>query len=296
MHPVISVAHSHILIDDRRLEVISAGDPAAPAFVFHGGTPSVGTPYEPSVRAVLDHGFRWLSYSRPGYAGSDPASGRTVADAATDVAAILDECGADRFVTVGWSGGGPHALACAALLPERCVAAATIAGVAPYGVPFDWYAGMGPENVEEFSLAVAGDPGLSNWLDNEARDLASVSGEDVADALGGLISEVDRASLTGEFASWLAESIRAAVSSGIAGWRDDDLAFVSDWGFDLAGLTRPVFVWQGDEDRMVPFAHGEWLASSLPTAVPRLMRGEGHLSVAVAAFDRIVADLAGQLG
>lgn len=295
MHSVIPFAHSQIMLDNRRLEVFSAGEPAAPAFVFHGGTPSAGTPHEPSVRAVLEHGFRWLSYSRPGYSGSDPAPGRRVADAATDVAVILDEFGADRFVTVGWSGGGPHALACAALLPDRCLAAATIAGVAPYEVPFDWYAGMGPENVEEFSLAVTGDPGLSSWLENEARDLASVSGRDVADSLGGLISEVDRASLTGEFADWLAGSLRTAVSSGIAGWRDDDFAFVSDWGFDLANLTRPVYVWQGDEDRMVPFAHGEWLASSLPTAVARLMTGQGHLSVAVAAFGRIVAELAGEL-
>ena len=287
--------HAQIRNGARRLEVIAAGDPAAPAFVFHEGTPSAGTPYEPSARAVLDSGFRWVSYARPGYAGSDPAPGRRVADAAADVAVILDELGANRFVTVGWSGGGPHALACATLLPERCIAAATIAGVAPFEVPFDWYAGMGPENVEEFSLAVAGDPGLSDWLTNEARDLASVSGADVADSLGGLISDVDRASLTGEFADWLAGALRAAVREGIAGWHDDDFAFVSNWGFDLAGLTRPVFVWQGDEDRMVPFAHGEWLASSLPTAVPRLMPGQGHLSVAVAAFDRIVAELADEL-
>jgi pimeloyl-ACP methyl ester carboxylesterase len=107
------------------------------------------------------YGLRTVLHARPGYAGSTPLPGRSVADVAADVAVVVDALGADEFVTVGWSGGGPHALATAALLPDRCLGAATIAGVAPYAAAgLDWLAGMGVENIEEFGAAVAGEPAL----------------------------------------------------------------------------------------------------------------------------------------
>ena len=206
---------------------------------------------------------------------------------------ILDAIGADRFVTMGWSGGGPHALACAALLPERCAAAASLAGVAPYPAEgLDWLAGMGNENIEEFSAAIAGEAALTAALEKMAPDLKAIRGADVAAALGGLVSDVDKRALTGEFADKLAASFRRAVSNGIDGWRDDDLAFTRNWGFDLATIACPVAVWQGGEDRMVPFSHGQWLAAHIPTARAHLYPDEGHLSLAVASLDRIVADLA----
>ncbi len=174
-------------------------------------------------------------------------------------AAILDQLAAPHFVTAGWSGGGPHALACAVLLPGRCLAAATIAGVAPHLADgLDWLAGMAQENVAEFSAARQGEAALSRLLSPEAALLAQVTPEQVTAALGGLVSEVDRAALTGGYAAFTAESFRAAVAAGIAGWRDDDLAFVSDWGLSLdsAVAAVPVSIWQGDQDAMVPFAHG----------------------------------------
>jgi pimeloyl-ACP methyl ester carboxylesterase len=232
-------------------------------------------------------------YSRPGYAGSTPRPGRSVADAAADVAVVLDALGADTFVTMGWSGGGPHALACAALLPGRCVAATSLAGVAPYPAQgLDWLAGMGAENIEEFSAAMNGEQALSAALQKMAGDLETIQGADVAAALGGLVSDVDKRALTGEFADTLAESCRRAVSAGIAGWRDDDLAFTRNWGFDLESIRCPVAVWQGGQDRMVPFSHGQWLAARIPTAQVHLYPDEGHVSLAVASLDRIVADLA----
>jgi pimeloyl-ACP methyl ester carboxylesterase len=289
---VTDISYQQVLSGGRRLDAVSAGPSDAVAFVFHGGTPTAAVPYQPAVDAVLARGLRYVGYSRPGYAGSDPQPGRAVADAAADVAAILDQLGAAEFVTAGWSGGGPHALACAALLPQRCKAAATIAGVAPYPAEgLDWLAGMGKENHEEFGAALQGEQALTPWLETAALELTQITAPEVAAALGDLISAVDRASLTGEFAAWAAALFRAAVSTGVAGWRDDDLAFVTPWGFDLAAITGPVFIWQGDQDRMVPFDHGRWLATQVAGSTARLLPGEGHLSIAVGAFERIVDEL-----
>ena len=249
-------------------------------------------------------------YARPGYAGSTARPGRTVADATGDVAALLDELGAQRFVTIGWSGGGPHALACGTLLAGRCVAAGVLAGVAPYRADgLDWMAGMGAGNVAEFGAALAGEEALTKFLAAEAPGLAHVRAADVAAALGDLVSDVDIAALTGDFAGYLAASFRAAVSggpttgrgdaegegdpagdAGIAGWRDDDLAFVRGWGFRPAA-TAPTVIWQGDRDRMVPYAHGEWLAAHVTGARAHLLPGEGHLSL-IGAYDSIVAEIA----
>jgi pimeloyl-ACP methyl ester carboxylesterase len=227
-----------------------------------------------------------------------------VVDVAEDIAAVLDDLGADAFVTAGWSGGGPHALVCAAALPGRCLAAASIAGVAPYQAKgLDWLAGMGPENVAEFGAAVRGEAALTAFLDHEAAMLSTLTGESVAKSLGGLVIEADQAVLTGEFADHVAASLRASMNSGIAGWRDDDLAFTKDWGFSLgwaapalaaqaqAQTPAPVAIWQGDQDRMVPFAHGQWLAANIRGARVHLMPGDGHLSMTVSAFDRILDDL-----
>jgi len=232
--------------------------------------------------------------ARPGYGESTPRPGRRVADVTQDVAAVLDELGAPHFVTVGWSGGGPHALACAARLPGRCLAAATMAGVAPFTAEgLDWLAGMGEENVTEFGAAVAGVEQLTDHLDTEAADLATITGPEVADGFGDLVSAADKAAATGEFADYLAASFRASVRTGTAGWRDDDLAFVADWGFTIAdaGAGAPVAVWQGDQDMMVPWAHGSWLAAHVPRARAHLLPGEGHLTLGLTSFGAILDDL-----
>ena len=149
--------------------------------------------------------------------------------------AILDHIQAGPFVTAGWSGGGPHALACAAMLPGRCLAAASIAGVAPYGgVGLDWLGDMGPENVQEFTAAADGEAALAGLLEKGSDALRDITAAELAASMGGLLSEADNAVISGEFAEYLAASFRAAVATGTAGWRDDDLAFVRDWGFPSA--------------------------------------------------------------
>lgn len=279
--------------DGRDLEVMRDGPLDGRTLVFHVGTPNAPDEFPLLSDALDDRGWQLVAYARPGYSASSRREGRSVADAATDVAIILDELGIDRFVTLGWSGGGPHALACAALLPDRCDAAASLAGVAPYDADgLDFLAGMGPENVEEFGAAARSRAELREFLERFADDLATVTAEQVGAMLGGLVDDVDRRALTGELAEAQARMLRRALSTGIAGWFDDDLAFVKPWGFELAQIAMPVSIWQGAHDRMVPFAHGEWLAAHVPGARVHLYDDEGHISL-VQQLPRILDDLAG---
>ena len=281
------------LADGRSLEVSVSGPEQATPLVIHHGTPSDRTQYRPFAEAAAVRGLRLVSYSRPGYGGSSRQPGRTIADCAADSLAIVEQLGAGRFYTAGWSGGGPHALACAVLLPDRVLACATIAGVGPFGVSgLEFLAGVGQENHEEFGAALAGPSELQGYLARQAQGFAGLTGEQVAAALGDLVSPVDVGALTGDFAAYLARTFRQAVSHGIWGWFDDDLAFTRPWGFDLDEIGVPVVVWQGGQDPMVPFAHGQWwLATHIPGARPRLLTEEGHLSIAVASFGKILDDL-----
>lgn len=277
--------------NERDGEILVEGPDSGPVLIFHNGTPTAAVPFPPLSAPATERGLRTVTFSRPGYAMSAPQPGRSVASVVVDTAAILDALNEERFLTIGLSGGGPHALACSALLPNRCAAAGTLGSSAPYGVAgLDWLAGMGPENIEEFGAAINGDERLNPYLEREAAGLREVTGSDLAAALGGLLSEVDKRALTDDYAEILAQSFRRAVSAGIAGWRDDDLAFTRPWGFDLDTIRVPVTIWQGDEDRIVPIAHGKWLAANIPGARWRLLPGDGHLSL-VTHLERVLDEL-----
>ncbi len=279
------------LADGRRLAGWASGGSAKAAVLLQVGTPSAGVPYEPMVDAATDRGLGFVTYSRPGYAGSTRRAGRTVADCSGDVVAVARELGLERLHVVGWSGGGPHALACAALLPDLVVSVATLAGVAPWSAEgLDWLDGMADENREEFGAAIRGTEALEEFLGSAAEDVRGRTGETIAEALGGLVTDVDRSALHGSLANYLASLFTAALSEGIWGWHDDDLAFVRDWGFPLDGIAVPVTIWQGRQDAMVPYAHGEWLARHVPGARARLLEGEGHLSL-VLRFGDVLDDL-----
>jgi pimeloyl-ACP methyl ester carboxylesterase len=268
------------------------GPEGAIPLLFHNGTPSSGQLYGPFVEAASQRGLRMVGFARAGYGKSTRNPGRSVADVAPDVAAILDELGADRFYTLGWSGGGPHALACAAMLPARLIGAATVGGLAPYNAAgLDWLAGMGQENVEMFRAALAGDHALRNLVERAAVWAANITPDEVVAALGDLVSDADRAVISGESAVWLADVFREAVRNGIWGWCDDEAALVRPWGFNLSDIGVPVAVWQGAQDRTTPFAHGEWLASHIPGVHPHLLPDHGHLSLGVASFGLLLDDL-----
>lgn len=286
------------LPDGRTLEILTGGDPAGFPWLYHPGSPSAAVPYAPFDEAARAAGLRLVTYSRPGYGGSTPrplpASGRPAfADDVADVEAILDALGAEEFVTLGWSGGGPRALACAALLAPRCRAATSLAGPAPYDA-IDWTAGMAPENVAEYAAAAQGPEAYEAFLEQEFLQMLNVTGEQIAAALGELLSDVDLAALTPELSEWLAATFRHAGAQGVVGVRDDGLAATGPWGFSVSDITAPVAIWQGREDRMVPFAHGEWLAENAPGAAAHLLDGEGHLSL-LARIDELLAELK-QLG
>ena len=280
------------LPDGRSIEVVVQGDEDGSLLIFHHGSPGSAQPFEPWDAAAAERGIAIAFPSRAGFGGSTRHEGRTVASAAADAAALADHLGRETFLTAGWSGGGPHALACAALLPDRVRAAATIAGVAPYEAEgLDWTAGMGEDNQIEYPLAARDPQELLRWMAPQASAMAKIEPEDVVSEMRSLMSGVDAAQVTGEFGANLAASFRSAFRHDAWGWYDDDLAFVGDWGFDVADIRVPVSVWQGREDLFVPITHGEWLAAHIPGARAHLRPEHGHLSLGIGAFGEILDDL-----
>jgi pimeloyl-ACP methyl ester carboxylesterase len=216
-----------------------------------------------------------VSYDRPGYGGSSPHPNRDVGSAAADVAAVADALGIDRFAVMGHSGGGPHVLACAARLPVRVTAVVSMAGPAPFGAEgLDWFAGMVDSGVASLRAAVAG---------RAEKERYEASGADYDPEF----TEADLAALAGEWA-WLDRVVGPAVAAGPGGLIADDLAYVTPWGFDPGEVVAPTLLVHGGRDRIVPCAHGEWLAQRCPDAELRLSADDGHVSVlglAVPALD-----------
>jgi pimeloyl-ACP methyl ester carboxylesterase len=279
------------LPDGRLLDMRVSGPADGLPLVFHHGTPGAATPIHALERAVHARGLRLVTTSRPGYGHSTRQPRRRVVDVVADTEAVLAALGAERCLTMGWSGGGPHTLACGARL-AAAAAVLVVAGVAPYDADgLDWMAGMGEENVVEFSAAVQGEDQLRPYLLHEGELLRDIRAADIVASMESLLPEVDRIALTGEFGEDTAAGFREAMRTGIDGWLDDDLAFTRPWGFSLAEVSVPTMIWQGDADLMVPFAHGQWLASRVPTASARLEIGEGHLSVGLGKLDAMLDEL-----
>jgi pimeloyl-ACP methyl ester carboxylesterase len=237
---------------------------------WHHGTPNLGAPPEPLFPAAAERGIRWMSYDRPGYGGSTPHPGRDVASAAADLASVADALGIERFAVMGHSGGAAHALACAALLPERVLAAVCVSGLAPYHAQgLDWFAGMGAAGAAELRAAATGRAALEEHL---------ASAEDDPE----LFTPADHAALAGAW-SWVLTVVEQAIEGGLGGMVDDDLAGVAPWGFDPGQVRPPVLFLHGGQDRMVPSSHGQWLARQTPSAELWLRPDDGHVSVLDAA-------------
>ncbi len=266
--------------DGRELAVQEDGDPTGrPVFSFHG-TPGSRLLYPPHVADARARGIRLIGYDRPGYGGSTPRRGRRMADVATDVGAIADSLGIERFGIWGHSGGGAPALACAALLPGRVVAASSLAGVAPLnGTGFDPLAGMGAANLEDFRLMMSDRAAWEAKTESDARELAHAGPDEMRQMLDSLLSDVDRPVLTPELLDFFQTQGGEGLRNGAAGMRDDNLSDVEPWGFELATIRGPVQVWHGTHDRFVPFTHGQWLATHVPHAEAHLEPEEGHLTL-----------------
>ncbi len=268
------------LPDGRALHAYQGGEPDGTLVIHHHGTPGSGLLRRQWADDAARRGLCLLGYDRAGYGGSSRHARRTVAHVAADIAALADSLGVDRFLTWGVSGGGPHALACAALLQDRVIAAVAVASVAPYDADgLDFLAGMGQDNLDEFGAAVEGEEVLRPYLEAQTAELLGASPDDLWEAMESLLPPVDRAALTGETAEFLHSSMTSGLRHSCDGWLDDDLAFVKPWGFDVAAIHVPVLVLQGEQDLMVPFAHGQWIARQLPAATVRLSPDDGHLSL-----------------
>ncbi len=282
------------LPDGRVLDVQVSGPADGTLFIWHHGTPGCLYQGEDKQRVLHSRGLRYASYSRAGTAGSTRNKGRAVADVAADMAAIADHLGADTFFTGGQSGGGPHALATGAGLPDRVLAVLAVCSVKPYVGQPDFLDGMGADNIEEFNLALAGEDALLPFLAEHRAGILDADAEGVIQTLDSLLPDVDRAVLTGEVGEDIIRNLQGGTEE-LYGWLDDDLAFTRDWGFALDSLRVPTYLWQGSADLMVPFHHGEWLAANIPGAVAHLEPGEGHLSIQVAKFEEMLDEVLAHL-
>jgi pimeloyl-ACP methyl ester carboxylesterase len=278
--------------DGRRLDVQVSGPVDGVPLLFHHGTPGSVTQLRGMQRAMTERSLRLVTYSRAGYGESSRRPGRSVVDITEDVVTVLDHLGVETFLVAGWSGGGPHALATAAALPQRVAGALVMAGVGAYGLAgLDFLAGMGEQNVVEFGLAIEGEPSLRPYLEREAVELRQAGPAELVEELSTLLPEVDRRVLSAEFGADMAGNFHEGLRPGVDGWVDDDLAFTRPWGFELSDVDVPVFLWQGTEDLMVPPSHGEWLAARIPGVTAHLEEGEGHLSLCVGAIGRMLDEL-----
>lgn len=266
--------------DGRRLRVAEYGPAGGrPIFSLHG-TPSCRFPHPVATADAAAKGIRLIGYDRPGYGGSTPQPGRSVGDVAADVAAIADDLGIERFAVYGFSGGGAPALACAARLPSRVVAAASLAGVAPYPADgLDWLEGAGELNVKEFQLMLNDRPAWDLACRQARDEMVAAEPDQVAAMLSSLLSPVDRAALDAPMVDWLVATAREGLRPGDEGMRDDNLSCAAPWGFDLTTIRVPVQLWHGAEDRFVPVSHGRWLAARIPGVDLQIEPALGHLSL-----------------
>lgn len=266
--------------DGRTLTVREGGDPEGFPVLSISGTPGSSMLYPPHIRDAAIQGIRLFSYDRPGYGGSTRQKSRKVADCAADIATVSDALGLERFAVWGISGGGPHALAAAALLPDRVIAVAALASVAPYDADgLDFLEGMGEQNVEEFGKIFEGEDVHRASMEKQREELLSATPEQLVELWQTLLGPSDREVATGVLAAFLLDHIRAGIGPSGDGWIDDDLAFVAPWGFDLASIRIPVQIWQGAQDQFVPYGHGVWLAEHIPGVDARLTAEDGHLTL-----------------
>ena len=268
--------------DGQTLCVESGGDPSGSPVLVHNGTPNSRLMMASWVRDAEQRGLRLLSYDRPGYGGSTARPGRIVADCAEDVRAIAAAFGIERLAVWGVSGGGPYALACAALLPDLVVAVATLCSPAPYGAAgLDYFAGMGDDNVDDTHLLLDDPEAAREKCRADREAMIAATPEWVHEGLASLLSPTDASALTLEVATELLAGFKSGLAPSDEGWWEDNIAELQPWGFDVSDIQIPVQLWHGAQDRFVPFQHGQWLAAHIPGVDAHLTDTDGHVTLTI---------------
>jgi pimeloyl-ACP methyl ester carboxylesterase len=282
------------LADGRRLALYLSGDPSGePVFYLHG-TPGSRVGPQPTDEELIRCQVWLISFDRPGYGRSDRRESRTVADVAWDVKAIADEFGLDRFAVLGRSGGGPHALACAALLPERVTRAAALVSLAPMGVKgLEWFDGMAKSNVLAYTIAENDPKALGALLMRATEEITADPTSHIA-VLTPEMPEADRRIVADEnIRADLAQNFFEALRISAEGWIDDVLAFCSPWGYKVSDIEAPVYLWHGGKDRFSPVAHTQWLADHIPNAITEFPPDRAHFG-ALEIVPNVLSWLSGQ--
>ncbi|MFC0849192.1 MULTISPECIES: alpha/beta fold hydrolase [Streptomyces] len=263
--------------DGRHLTVERFGDPRGrPVFLLHG-TPGSRLGPAPRGMVLYQRRMQLIAYDRPGYGGSDRLEGRSVADVVQDVKAIADSYGLERFAVVGRSGGAPHALACAALMPERVTRTAALVTLAPRDAAgLDWFDGMTAYNVEEFTTASVNPEEFAARLIPRSDEIRR-NPIQLLDELRRDLTHADRMVVKDAgVRSMLLRNYQEALRTSAYGWIDDALAFCSPWGFDPADIAGEVLLWHGVKDVFSPVGHSRWLAERIPGATAVLEPAAAH--------------------
>ncbi|MET0557959.1 MAG: alpha/beta hydrolase [Solirubrobacterales bacterium] len=282
-----------VSVEGRRVHAQLSGAEDGPLVVFNTGSPGSRHLWDEHLEEAASRGLRQVCLSRPGVEGSERLPGRSMGDCATDVAAVADVLGAESFYVVGHSFGGGAALACAALLADRVLAAASLSPLAPRDCPgLDWTGGMGEWNEEEFAAIEAGGATLEAFVESAFDTYRAIdTTEDLLGLFGDIVCPADRAVLQGSFLDFQLAGCRRYASGGSWGWYDDDVALWREWGFDLAAISVPVDIWSGGEDKFVPAAHAEWLVERIPGARLHHLPAEGHLSLWAKHYGSVLDEL-----
>ncbi|MFI1211000.1 alpha/beta fold hydrolase [Streptomyces sp. NPDC020802] len=272
--------------DGRRLAFEEWGDPGGTPVVLLHGTPGCRHGVVPQEVIAARPGVRFIAYDRAGYGDSDRGPGRRVAQAARDVATLADALGLGRFAVLGRSGGAPHALACAALLPTRVRRVAAMASLAPPTTEgLNWFEGMAASNVDEYTRALTDPVDFADRLASRAAAVRADPAQLLASIRDGLTDSDRRIIATPAVSDMLLRNYRESLRTSAYGWIDDNLALLSHWGFDPARITRPVLLWHGALDTFSPVGHFEWLARQIPRARPVLDPDGGHFAALEALPD-----------
>lgn len=282
-----SLAAEHVLRlpDGRNLAWTDSGDPEGQAVLLLHGSPGCRLGRQTELEQLAADNIRQITYDRPGYGLSDPQPGRTVADAVADIRAILDAAGVERTGVIGGSGGGPHALAMATMLPERCTLVQCVVGVAPFSLlGEDFFSGMDPANKKRFAMAKGNRGEVVQAFTDEVARLAALRTDDPASVMGDMdLPESDREILRQNAEKTLVV-LAEAFRQGVAGFADDFTAMAKDWGFDPRDASAPVVISYGEHDVNVPAGHGRWLAANVPHVEVRVSSDAGHLMSASAGL------------